>query len=158
MDWLLALFGPAGGLTGLIGGAVSAWFKMKAAERDRDAKRELRELDIEMAKLRMQEAAQETENEIQLADTVGQWNARQASFSAAAAAAQATTSQWVADLRSATRPILTFTLVGLAGLTAWAYRDNAAVEDYVSTAILYMATTAVGWWFGERGVQPRWAK
>ncbi|MEM6492134.1 MAG: hypothetical protein AAF684_09595 [Pseudomonadota bacterium] len=152
MEWLMALFGPAGGLAGLLGGALSQWLKTRAL-------REQRAHERAMLELQMRAAEQETENALEIAESEGRWAAMERSYSAAAAAdASRSTSTWVADVRSLTRPVLTFVLVGLSAGVAWVYRDSAAVEDYVTTAILFMTTTAVGWWFGERGMQPRWAK
>lgn len=151
MEWLMALFGPAGGIAGLLGGALSQWLKTRAL-------REQRAHERAMLELQMRAAEQETENEIQIAESEGRWAAFAASQRGDAVTAAASTSTWVADVRSLTRPVLTFLLVGLSAAVAWIYRDSAAVEDYVTTAILFMTTTAVGWWFGERGMQPRWAK
>jgi hypothetical protein len=56
------------------------------------------------------------------------------------------TSQWVADLRGSVRPILTYLLVFFAvAMAVWAAHDNPYTND-----VLFMAMTAVTFWYGSR--------
>lgn len=49
--------------------------------------------------------------------------------------------------RSIARPLITLFLVGL---TAWIIKESVKLEPNIENLIVYLATTAVVWWFGYR--------
>ena len=92
--------------------------------------------------------------EMQLAQLKGQIDLEQPEVAADAAhlnaalqaeASITNTSPWVNDLRGSTRPLLTYMLSIAAVSMVWAQPDNPWNNDLV-----FMAMTAVGYWFGDR--------
>jgi len=157
--------GATGGLFGLIGQvgnrAIGIW---EARERRKDMvltyQQEEKRWGQERAliELQMKARAEETEHELAIAETRGSWAGLAASAEADARAPESY--RWVAAVRTLTRPFLTLETQLLLVVLLFVVKDQARVDllqTVVDTAA-FSASTALLWWFGERGQRPRGAK
>ena len=140
----------AGGATGIFGsvlgkvfGFVDHWMEEKKA-----AKTHSRTLDM----LRLQAEIGEKEGERELAITQAQAAAdiRVASYSHDSALGVSST--WVVDLLRLVRPFLTFALIVLMGMI---YFGDPAGKDVIEASVVWAASTATLWWFGDRAMRPK---
>lgn len=157
--------GATGGLFGLLGQvgnrAIGIW---EAREKRKDmvlsyAQEEKRwGQERALLELQMKARAEETENEIALADARGSWDGLRASAEADAHPPESY--RWVAAVRTLTRPFLTLETQLLLVVLLFVLKDQARVDllqTVVDTAA-FSASTALLWWFGERGQRPRGSK
>ena len=133
--WELLTSAAGGGILGLGGAAIKMFlgYKQKQLELKQAIllareNRENMKLELELERLRGNRELAVREIE---ADTQGLVSAIQAEASITG------TSRYVNDIRGLTRPVLTFVLVALA-----AFRPE---PDFI-----FLATTAVTFWFGDR--------
>lgn len=175
MEWLGDLTGifanvASGGVFGLIGSIVGIGAKY-LQERQRQAwEREKWGHEYKLQELAMQQHQQETELEIALADTQGSWTGLSASL-ASDAAAVGGSPVWVKAARSLFRPVLTISLVVLVWfvwqdllsavqgadsnlLVLMTEAEAQGLLRYIIEAIVFAASTAIVWWFGERSMSP----
>lgn len=152
------LFGVAGALAGRIIGL----FEIKERRRDQALANEHEERrwkqEHEMQLLQLQSRREETESELALAESAGSWSALGASY--AAEAAIGATYQWVEAVRALVRPGLTLGLwcavLAIFFHTAseqarWlAATDRASALAYLIDSVVFAATAATLWWFGDR--------
>ena len=175
MDWLGEIGGlfanvASGGLFGLIGSIIGVGAKylqerQRQAWAEREMTHELRLLDLEM-----QRTTAETEQELAIVSQAGAWEGVRSTVAADAAGLAASPS-WVNAIRSLFRPVLTGGLVVIVWLI-WSdlmaaietgdgnllvLFTEAEIKDvlrYIIQAVVFAATTAVVWWFGERAMTP----
>jgi len=102
-----------------------------------------------MDTLQMKARAEETENEIALAETAGRWRGLAESLRADAAIVSET--GWVNAVRALTRPVLTLLLWAITAMI-FLHADAAGRAAVLETAT-FAATAATLWWFGDRGPQ-----
>jgi hypothetical protein len=160
MDFLgdiLSLGGAAltGGMTGLIGVGLKALFGW-LGEREKARQQKIQN-DHELALLDRQLAArgQELESERQIAAE----GTRQASYDYANVRQEVY--KWVASLVTLMRPAITLYLLivttiiafELMGGKAIPYVDAKTILKEYSTMLVYLTSTAVTWWFGDRPPQ-----
>jgi len=141
LDLLLSAGG--GGVLGLVGAGFKSFMGWKekklTLQHELDLARETRltmGVEIQLAKL---------QGEIELEQTEVTADASNLNAALQAEASITGTSQWVTDLRGSTRPVLTYLLSISAVSMVWNYPDNPWNNDLV-----FMAMTAVGYWFGDR--------
>lgn len=174
MEWLSDLLGAgvsvaSGGIFGVVGsvlGVVAKHFQ----EKQRQAW-EMKQWSHEesMQRLQMEARAQETEQEIQLADTEGSWAGLSESIRADSRLRP--TSGWAVNVKALFRPFLTCVLWALA---AWVFLHtlNALTDPeallvsilsageikeiikYMVYTIFFSASMATAWWFGDRALSP----
>lgn len=173
MEWLNDIAGnvanvASGGILGLIGSmlGVGAKYLQERAEEIRRQNERIHEL--ELLKLQMQARAEETEQELALVSQQGAW-AGLTSSQSAAAGLNSHVHTWVNDVRALVRPVLTFALVAVvyllfrdlqAAMTGGESRMADLVGEstmahlvrYIIEGLVFAATTAVVWWFGERAM------
>ena len=139
-----ALLGAGTGGIGMIFGGLGKAFSWWTEQKEKDADHQR---TIEMTKLQHNLRSQELEieREIALEDAAAQM--RVASYQHDANGGQ--TSQWVTDLKALVRPTLTGGMIVLLGVIYWTVVDFAAQQEIVS-AVIYMSTSSVTWWFGDR--------
>jgi len=136
MEWFSLITSAAGGgILGLIGTGAKMYMAHKEQEQ-KDAH------EIAMAvesrqNMQMELNLLKQKGEMQLSIDENNNDAKNLTAAISAERDITGTSQWVADLRGATRPFLTFGLVILS-----AFKPT---DDYI-----FMATTAVTFWFGDR--------
>lgn len=176
MDWLNEIGGlfanvATGGIFGLLGSVLSVGAKY-LQERQRQAwERQKWSHETRLLELQMQATAAETEQELAVVSQQGAWSGLTASLSADAATAGAAPG-WVNAVRSLFRPALT---AGLLIVVWLLWRDLiAALEEghsspllllfsdmeakemlsYIVHSLVFAASTAVVWWFGDRAMCP----
>ena len=133
----------SGGLFGLIGAGFTKYmgWKQQKLQLEHDLKMAAEErqniaMEMELAQIKgtIDLELQESEND-----------AKALQSALAHDAAITGTSQWVADLRGSLRPILTYGLVICAVLMTSFLQNNPHNDS-----VLFLATTAVTFWFGSR--------
>lgn len=139
----LLLSAGGGGVLGLLGAGFKSFMSWKdkkltleyqikmAAE-----ERQNMEMEMQLAKVR---------GEIDLEITESEQDAKNLQAALAAEAAIKDTSPWVNDLRGSTRPLLTYALAFAAVMLVAFQPENQWNND-----VVFMAMTAVGYWFGDR--------
>lgn len=182
MEWLGDLLGGAasiasGGLFGLLGSLVGVgakWLQERqrqAWERQRQAwERQKWDHETRMLELQMQARAAETEQELAIVSQQGAWDGLGAS-QRADAGLTGSVHTWVNDVRALFRPVLTTGLVvlvyllfrdllaalGDGGSILGAVLAEAEVKDvirYIVFSMVFAASTAIVWWFGDRAFAP----
>ena len=144
------IVGGAGGLSGILGsafGQVFSWLERKQQMKlkELEYEHELRLLDRQ-AELRMAEREQENEHALEMADINSFTQLRAATYEHDSNIGEA--AQWVINILRLVRPALTVILIGGA-LWAVSRLGESAVQD-ASNQLIYLATTAVSWWFMDR--------
>ena len=146
----------AGGLTGLLGTAVSFGTRHLAKRQAHRHELELRQLDLQLAEAEAQGAARQVALETDARKHEAASTALQASYSEAANRWSVVgDSGWmirVDVVRGLTRPLLTW--AGAVGL-AWVWGSlpaDSAESARVVDAVIYLASTCVLWWFGARAI------
>ena len=61
---------------------------------------------------------------------------------------------WVAAVLRLVRPVLTMSLIGLM-LFVYIRISDLAQQEAIIQAVIYMASTAVLWWFGDRAMRSK---
>lgn len=178
MEWLDLLTGAvtsaaSGGIVGLLGAGVSAvakHFQLKAERAFQEKKwAHERELIAEQREWDKQQHLQEVE----IVAQAGSWDNLGKSMEHDTALSK-NSSEWVNNVKSLMRPVLTLVLNAMQFTIFWqlwtAYslqQDNAVMTlinapdspatellKYVIYSIMFAANTANLWWFAERGFAP----
>ncbi len=139
-----------GGATGILGSLLSSglkfldlWAQEKKA--DGDHKR-----TMEMHRLQAELKAEDDERALEAMQAQAAADLKTASYQHDMSLGKS--SRWVTDILRLIRPALTLILVALIGVIYWTVADFAMQQEIVSST-LYMASTAVLWWFGDRAVR-----
>ena len=175
MEWLGEVLGigasaASGGLLGLLGSLTGGIVKHFRSKQEMKARAQDYEHELKLLEMQHAQASREDLHEVDLMETQGSYTGLQASIEAEA---QITgVSKWVNNIRSLTRPTLTFSLVALV---SWMFitfmnaiqtgQGNALTEllgqgavveilTYIVYSCVFSATTAVVWWFGDRAMAP----
>jgi hypothetical protein len=160
MDELFGLLGTAstvasGGIFGLLGSGIGAWFKSKEAAKERDFEKDKWEFERETHQLNL-------EQEIRLGQTQLESSQMEGSFSGLLESIKhdnngGSTSMWVSNIKALFRPFLT-TLLWV--VSAWIYYITyempglTAQGEYMVYTVFFSAATATSWWFGDRAFAP----
>jgi hypothetical protein len=144
MEFLISLI--SGGATGLLGtliGRILGFYENK-----QKFQHELKLLELQ-AKI----GAEESEREMAIAQAKAASDLRVASYAHDSETGQG--SQWVTNTLRLIRPALTLMLV-MAVIMLWftAEQFEVDIRTQVVVAIIYLATSAVTWWFGDRAPLP----
>lgn len=164
----MGLSAAGGGLFGLLGtvaGRVIGLFERREARADRalEMNHELKRWNHEEAlqRLQMEADRQETEDELAIAATAGSYAGLSASLHAEAAL---DAPRWVNAVRALVRPVLT-PLLWIAVFVVFyrtasnearwiAEADRAELIAYLVNSVVFAATAATLWWFGDRPQKP----
>ncbi len=173
MDWssiLSTILGTGaaaagGGIFGLFGSAISAWMKMKQAKQEHEFQKDKWAYETDLQKLQMQAKQEENEQAIALASSQGSWKSLQSSVAMERKAGESY--KWVNAIKDLFRPLLT---LGLFVMTYMVFLDivksggvlagnlspseMVAIIKYIVYSIVFSATTAGVWWFGDRALSP----
>lgn len=179
MEWLgdlLSGLGTAGaavgsgGLLGLVGAGLSAFSKGRQRKAEFSEKQAERDHELRLLELQHSRASREDLHTVELMETEGSFTGMEASINAEAQVTDV--HRWVNDVRSLTRPVLTLLLICIVG---WMFNDllaaavdasvsniavvlgKEAVVDlikYIVYSVVFSATTAIVWWFGDRALTP----
>ena len=155
----------SGGATGLLGTAISGVIDYFQAGQRHKQEMDLRRLDIELAKAEAGAAERVAAIEAEGKRDQAEWGAMAASYREAGARwsrpGEGVLLQLVDFVRGMTRPVLTWCLVGLTGtiyfLLAASDTHAALLRPRIVETVLYLATAAVLWWFGQRQIEKRHA-
>ena len=126
--------------------------KQKAAER-----REDRAHELELLKMQAAQGAAEHERELAVEETRTAASIKAASYAHDAAGGE---SEWVRNILRLFRPAITTFLVGAVTVFFFFVSDEVRLNDLpvravIVESVLYAASTAVFWWFGDRGPSPK---
>jgi hypothetical protein len=140
MDFLISLL--SGGATGILGtliGRIVGFYETKQKY----------EQELKLLELQAKINAEESERELAIAQAKAASDLRVASYQHDTGTGQG--SQWVTNTLRLIRPALTIVLV-IAVIMLWftAEQFEADIRTQVVVAIIYLATSAVTWWFGDR--------
>ena len=157
MEWLNDLLGvgasvASGGVFGLLGSVVGVFAKSYQEKQRQEWEQKKWDQEVKMQELQLRANAEETEQEIVLANTAGSWQGLSTSISAAANTGD--THMWVNDAKSLFRPILTVILWILAYLVFKDLSKDEALAQYMVYSVFFSASTATVWWFGDRALTP----
>ena len=147
----------SGGLTGILGSAIGKVFEFfqareKAKERAADRAHEIRLLEMQAEK-----GAMEHERELAVEEAKTAASLRAASYAHDVAGGE---SEWVRNVLRLYRPAITTFLVGAVTAFFFFVGDEVRLNDLpvravIVESVLYAASTAVFWWFGDRGPSPK---
>jgi len=139
-----------GGATGIIGSVLGRAFSFLDfwVEEKKADKEHARTLDL--LELQNRIGAEESERELVISEANAASGIRQASYAHDSSLGRS--SVWVVDVLRLVRPILTITLIVLVGLI---YFNEPITRDAIETASLYMMSSAVLWWFGDRALRKK---
>lgn len=165
----------SGGLFGILGSLAKRVVGFFETKRDQAFEREKWGHELRLLELQQQGRREETESEVELQAVAGSFSGLAASIGAEAAAGERA-GPIVSAIRSLTRPVLTLILVGLV---AWIWHDlfaamtrpgagdgtdnllvvlgdigAAELLRYVVYSVVFAASAAVLWWFGDRPLPP----
>jgi hypothetical protein len=140
-----------GGATGIIGSVIGKafsfldmWQKEKAADSEHGRTLELLELQNKIG-------AEESEREMEIAQSKIDADSRVASYSHDAVGG--TSSGWVTDVLRLVRPVLTFSLILLVGILY--FKAAPGGRATIEASVIYMASSATLWWFGDRAMRSK---
>jgi hypothetical protein len=175
MEWLAEIASgvATGGVTSVLGaglGMLGGWLAKKEARKMKEMElsheKEMASLDLETLRLEQDHALQVAEKKIDLAETEGKIAIEEGELSAFKETikqqGQMTGHIFFDGLKSAIRPLLTIILLiqlaylqyqigGLiGGLESLPQEQLIVLYLRIIEAIIFLATTALGWWFGSR--------
>ncbi|GAA4652554.1 hypothetical protein GCM10023116_48380 [Kistimonas scapharcae] len=135
-----------GSITGIIGSLIGRVFGY--LEKREEIKEKKLEFDQELKLIQYQGKIEADEREDELALTVEQNDMmlQHASYQHDSAIGEA--DRWVINILRLVRPVLTLLLIVLAGYISIA---GDFEQSDIDGDIVYLATMAVSWWFGDRG-------
>jgi hypothetical protein len=150
MEFLLSVL--TGGATGILGSVLGKvfsfadfWMEEKKSNNDHQRTIEMTRLQHD---LRSQEL--ETEREIVMEEQAGKQRAASYRHDMSAGASY----PWVAAILRLIRPVLSMSLIAM---TWYIYETSMdlAQQEYILQSVIYMTSTAVLWWFGDRAMRPK---
>ena len=153
----------SGGATGLLGTIVSGGIDLFQSRAEHKREIDLRRLDIELAQAEAGSAERVAAIEAEGARDRGELEAMEASYRAASSRmsrpGDGVLMKAVDFVRGMTRPVLTWGLVALVGAIYFTLGAGEltpeSVKPRIIETILYLATAAVLWWFGQRQIEKR---
>jgi hypothetical protein len=133
-------------ILGVLAGGLGSWISkiIGLYEKKQDYDHELK-----LQEMQMRVRQHETERELAIAETQAYSAMREASYSHDMATSN--TSQWVNDVLRLVRPFLTLLLI----LLVWVIwitlsEENTHIRTQIVEGVLFMASAAFAWWFGDR--------
>lgn len=152
-----------GGATGLLGTAVSGVIDFFQARQRHAQEMDLRRLDIELAQAEADSAERVAAIEAESTRDRAELEAMEASYREASSRMSRPGDGWAMQLvdvvRGLTRPTLTWGLVALVGVIYFTLGAgdlaSEGIKPRIVETILYLATAAVLWWFGQRQIEKR---
>ena len=139
-----------GGATGLIGSLLSKGIGIFEAGQKRKDKALEYEQELKLLDRQAALKTAETENELAIANAETAASLREASYSHDNSMGKP--HSWVVDVLRLVRPVLTgFLLILVGGI--YFTTDDFAMKAGVIDSVLFMTSSAVTWWFGDRSLQ-----
>lgn len=141
-----------GGATGIIGsifgkvlGFVEAWQQEKEDQREH-------ERTLQMLEAQHKWRSADLENERLIVEEEQAGKVKSASFRHDISAG--ISYPWVAAILRLIRPVLTIGLIAILWLI-WKNTTDVAQREEIVLSVIYMSSTAVLWWFGDRAMRRR---
>ena len=150
MDMIFSVL--TGGATGILGSVLGKVFNFADVFiKEKKAKGE-HERTIEMHRLQSELRADELESELAIVQEQSAGAAQVASY--AMMTGVEVPYPWVAAILRLMRPLLTVMLVGIVWYI-YASSNDLAQQETIIQSVIYMSSTAVLWWFGDRAMRPK---
>ncbi len=152
----------SGGIFGLLGSLIGGAFKFFQAKQAHKEKLEWADKEMAMARLDMERDTLAADNEARLIAAQGSWLGLRASY----AQDYGATYKWANAVKTLYRPLLTSGLLFLVwkiwddiqtGQALIEYFTEAELKDvikYIVMSVVFTASTAAVWWFGDRAFAP----
>ena len=149
-DFLLTAI--SGGATGIFGSVLGKAFSfIDSWQAEKKAKNDHARI-MEMTRLQTELRSQELESELGIVEAQAASDAKTASYQHDISVG--VSYPWVAAILRLVRPLLTFALIGLMTFIYIRVSDLAQQEAIIQS-VIYMASTGVLWWFGDRAMRPK---
>ena len=149
MEFLTSVL--SGGITGLLGSILTKGIGLfEAYQKRQDMKLQFAQ-ELELLDRQAKIRATETEGEAMVAREEASANIRMASYQMDDGGASY---PWVAAVLRLVRPALTLVLVALVTIIYTTNHDLGSRAE-LQAAVIYMASSAVLWWFGDRAMTTR---
>ena len=149
-----------GGLSGILGTAVSFGINLLQKRQDHRQEMDLRRLDVEHARVEAEGAERTATIEADAARDAAEGAALRASYDEAMRRWSRPGDGWALKLvdvvRGLTRPALTVMFIALTGAIYFTLEEGRGeMRGQIVDAVLYCATTCTVWWFGGRQIDKR---
>ena len=141
-----------GGATGILGSVLGKLFNFADVYIEEKKAKGEHERTMEMHRLQSELRADELENERAIVEEQSAGAARVASYSMMAGVE--VPYPWVAAVLRLIRPVLTIMLVAIVWYI-YASSDDIAQQETIIQSVIFMASTAVLFWFGDRAMRPK---
>lgn len=152
MDIILGLL--TGGATGLIGTALSGVMKFFTNKQEQSHELKVMEMELRHMDKEAEVALKIEEKKQEGKEAQAAWAGLEASYREAGQRWSTGDSGWIVAVdvvRGLMRPLLTLALVVLMGTIYFIHGpDNPTMQEQIVATVLYLATSAVLWWFGSR--------
>jgi len=150
MDMIFSVL--TGGATGILGSVLGKVFNFADVFIEEKKAKGEHERTIEMHRLQSELRADELESELAIVQEQSAGAAQVASY--AMMTGVEVPYPWVAAILRLMRPLLTVMLVGIVWYI-YASSDDLAQQETIIQSVIYMSSTAVLWWFGDRAMRPK---
>ena len=150
MDMIFSVL--TGGATGILGSVLGKVFNFADVFIEEKKAKGEHERTIEMHRLQSELRADELESELAIVQEQSAGAAQVASY--AMMTGVEVPYPWVAAILRLMRPLLTVMLVGIVWYI-YASSDDIAQQETIIQSVIYMSSTAVLWWFGDRAMRPK---
>ena len=140
-----------GGATGILGTVLGKVFSFTDFWIEEKKQKSEHARTIEMHRLQAELQAEESERELAIAEAQTASDLRMASYSHDMTSKS---SRWVNDCLRLVRPILTGGLIVLVGVIYF-QSDDIGQQETIIHSVIYMSSSAVLWWFGDRALRSK---
>lgn len=144
----------SGGLLGFVGSLAGRAFGWLETRERNVQERNRWQHELQLQELQMRSRAEETEQEIAVEAQRGSFRGLEASVRAEG---RIDGPDWLNAVRGLTRPVLTVLLMVMSTIIFFSVpEDGATVEQlqlFFIQEIVFLTSTAVAWWFGDRGTR-----
>tara|TARA_R100001594_G_scaffold131438_1_gene171079 strand:+ start:817 stop:1275 length:459 start_codon:yes stop_codon:yes gene_type:complete len=141
-----------GGATGILGSVLGKLFNFADVYIEEKKAKGEHERTMEMHRLQAELRADELENERAIVEEQSAGAARVAAYSMMTGVE--VPYPWVAAILRLIRPVLTIMLVAIVWYI-YASSDDIAQQETIIQSVIFMASTAVLFWFGDRAMRPK---
>ena len=141
-----------GGATGILGSVLGKLFNFADVYIEEKKAKGEHERTMEMHRLQSELRADELENERAIVEEQSAGAARVAAYSMMTGVE--VPYPWVAAILRLIRPVLTIMLVAIVWYI-YASSDALAQQETIIQSVIFMASTAVLFWFGDRAMRPK---
>jgi hypothetical protein len=107
--------------------------------------------ELQLQELQITARKDELESEQLIVQTQADSDIKTASY--AHDASYGPTTPIIASILRFVRPVLTFGLLGFSGYIFFSVQDDPTIVRELSNQMMFLTTTAVAWWFGDRSLR-----